>query len=87
VAGQPLAAVAQDQLLRVYGKLGLPTSLAELGLGKLDTAQLEAVCRFTCREGSDLHHLPFAVTPTQLEEALRFCTQPRPIPQSVQPRG
>lgn len=91
VGGQPLAAVARDQLLGVYGKLGLPTSLAELGLRELDAAQLEAVCRFTCREGSDLHHLPFAVTPAQLEEALRFCAQPQPVfkqvPQPARPRG
>lgn len=87
VGGQPLAAVARDQLLRVYGKLGLPTSLAELGLWELDAARLEVVCRFTCRKGSDLHHLPFAVTPAQLEEALRFCAQPRPTPRPVQPRG
>jgi len=91
VGGQPLAAVARDQLLQVYGKLGLPTSLADLGLGELDAARLDVVCRFTCREGSDLHHLPFAVTPTQLEEALRFCARPRPIPRQgakpVQPRG
>ncbi len=86
VGGQPLAAVARDQLLHMYGKLGLPTSLAELGLRDLDAARLEVVCRFTCREGSDLHHLPFGVTPKQLEEALRFCAQPR-IPQPVQPRG
>ena len=83
VGGQPLAAVARDQLLGLYGKLGLPTSLAELGLKELDAAQLEVVCRFTCREGSDLHHLPFAVTPTQLEEALRFCARHRPIPRQV----
>ncbi|KKZ12501.1 MAG: oxidoreductase [Candidatus Synechococcus spongiarum SP3] len=90
VGGQPLAVVARDQLLHVYGKLGLPTSLADLGIGELDAARLDVVCRFTCREGSDLHHLPFAVTPTQLEEALRFCAQPQPIPaqvpQPVQPR-
>lgn len=77
VGGQPLASVARDQLLHLYGKLGLPTSLAELGLRDLDAAQLEVVCRFTCREGSDLHHLPFGVTPKQMEEALRFCAQPR----------
>ncbi|KKZ15051.1 MAG: oxidoreductase, partial [Candidatus Synechococcus spongiarum 142] len=87
VMGQPLAAVARDQLLRVYGKLGLPTSLAELGLRQLDAHQLEVVCRFTCREGSDLHHLPFAVTPTQLEEALRFCAQPQPAAQPVRSRS
>ena len=87
VGGQPLAAVARDQLLQVYGKLGLPTSLAELGLVELDAARLEVVCRFTCREGSDLHHLPFAVTPTQLEEALRFYAEPRQTPQPVQSRG
>lgn len=85
VGCQPLAAVARDQLLRMYGKLGLPTSLAELGLRGVDAAQLEVVCRFTCRRDSDLHHLPFAVTPAQLEEALRFCAQPR-IPQLAQPR-
>ena len=83
VAGQPLAAVARDQLLQVYGKLGLPTSLAELGSGELDAAQLETVCHFTCRPGSDLHHLPFAVTPAQLEAALRFYARPR-VPQPVQ---
>ena len=77
IGGQPLAAVARDQLLGMYGKLGLPISLAELGLKELDAARLAVVCRFTCREGSDLHHLPFAVTPTQLEEALRFYAQPR----------
>ena len=87
VMGQPLAAVARDQLLQVYGKLGLPTSLAELGLRQLDAHQLEVVCRFTCREGSDLHHLPFAVTPTQLEEALRFCAQPQPAAQPVRSRS
>lgn len=87
VGNQPLAAVARDQLLQVYGKLGLPTSLAELGLRELDAARLEVVCRFTCREGSDLHRLPFAVTPTQLEEALRFCAEPRQAPQPVQPRA
>ena len=91
VGGQPLAAVARDQLLQVYGKLGLPTSLADLGLGELDAARLEVVCRFTCREGSDLHHLPFTVSPRQLAEALRFCAQPRPIPRQaprpVQPRS
>ena len=86
IGGQPLAAVARDQLLHVYGKLGLPTSLAELGLRDLDADQLEVVCRFTCRKGSDLHRLPFVVTPAQLEEALRFCAQPR-IPRPVKPRG
>ena len=82
---QPLAAVARDQLLRVYRKLGLPTSLAELSLRNLGAAQLEVVCRFTCREGSDLHHLPFAVTPKQLEEALCFYAQPQ-IPQPMRSR-
>jgi glycerol dehydrogenase len=31
---------------------------------------LRAVCSFACRPGSDLHHLPFAVTETDLLEAL-----------------
>ena len=87
VEGQPLAAVARNQLLSVYGKLGLPTSLAELGLRDLDAARLETVCRFTCRQGSDLHRLPFAVTPTQLGDALRFCAEPRQAPRPALHRG
>jgi hypothetical protein len=37
------------------------------------------VCAFACREGSDLHHLPFAVTPGALLEALVGAAEPSPV--------
>ena len=44
--------------------------LADLGLGDASLRELEAVCTFACRPGSDLHHLPFPVEPTDLLAAL-----------------
>jgi len=87
VAGQALAAVARQQLLTIYPKLGLPTSLADLGLRELDHEQLKVVCSFACQESSDLHNLPFAVTPEQLEDALGFCAQASPAPQLLEHPG
>jgi Glycerol dehydrogenase and related enzymes len=50
--------------------LGLPVSLADLGLGQVGLHELRQVCRFACRPDSDLHHLPFPVRDTDLLEAL-----------------
>ena len=70
LGAQPLAAVAREQLLPFYERLGLPASLWDLGLGEASLADLLEICRFACREGSDLHHLPFPVSPEQLLTAL-----------------
>jgi glycerol dehydrogenase-like iron-containing ADH family enzyme len=70
VGGNRLAAQARRQLLPFFQSLGLPVSLADLGLAEASLHDLEQVCRFACREGSDLHHLPFAVTSTDVLAAL-----------------
>jgi glycerol dehydrogenase len=70
LGGNRLAEQARRQLLPLFTRLGLPVTLPELGLGEASLTELEEVCRFACREGSDLHHLPFRVGPTDLLAAL-----------------
>jgi glycerol dehydrogenase len=70
LGGNRLAEQARRQLLELFERLDLPVSLAQLGLGAVRLADLEEVCRFACRDGSDLHHLPFRVGPTDLLAAL-----------------
>ena len=70
VGGNRLAAQARRQLLPFFSELGLPVNLADLGLAEASLSELEAVCAFACRPGSDLHHLPFPVEPTDLLAAL-----------------
>lgn len=70
MAGNRLAVTARQQLLRFYGEIGLPRNLMELGLAQVTIAELEQAAEVACRPGSDIHHLPFAVTPTQLMAAM-----------------
>ena len=60
-------------------QLGLPVSLDDLGLAQASLSELQEVCRFACRDGSDLHHLPFPVTPGALLEALVGAAELSPI--------
>jgi glycerol dehydrogenase len=68
--GNRLAAQARRQLLPFFQRLGLPTDLEGLGLAGATLEELRQVCRFACREGSDLHHLPFPVGPDDLLAAM-----------------
>ena len=70
LGGSQLAGQARRQLLPLFRQLGLPVSLDELGLGQAGLHELQHVCAFACRDGSDLHHLPFAVAPNDLLAAL-----------------
>ncbi len=70
VAGNRLAAQSRRQLLPFFRQLGLPTDLEALGLAGATLEELRQVCRFACREGSDLHHLPFTVGPDELLAAM-----------------
>jgi len=70
VGGNQLAAQARRQLLPFFQSLALPVSLADLGLAEASLRELELVCAFACRDGSDLHHLPFRVEPADLLAAL-----------------
>ncbi|MBL6801544.1 MAG: iron-containing alcohol dehydrogenase family protein [Synechococcus sp. BS307-5m-G38] len=80
LGGNRLAGQAHRQLLPLLRELNLPVSLADLGLLNASLQDLQQVCAFACREGSDLHHLPFSVTPGALLEALVGAAEPSPIP-------
>lgn len=71
-----LAATARHQLIQFYSQIGLPTTLTDLGLNKVSLADLQRAAEITCREGSDIHHLPFSVTPEQVMAAMVSTTVP-----------
>lgn len=70
LGGSQLAAQARRQLFPILQSMGVPVTLTDLGLAKAGLHELRSASRFACRPGSDLHHLPFAVTETDLLEAL-----------------
>jgi glycerol dehydrogenase len=70
LGGSRLAGQARQQLLGLFRSLALPCDLEELGLMEASLHDLLRVCEHACREGSDLHHLPFAVDPHDLLAAL-----------------
>jgi glycerol dehydrogenase len=70
LGGNRLAAQARRQLIPFFRSLGLPVDLEDLRLAGASYADLLSVCTFACREGSDLHHLPFAVEPSELLAAM-----------------
>ena len=80
LGGSRLAVQARHQLIGFFRSLGLPCELEELGLAGASFRDLQLVCDHACREGSDLHHLPFAVTPQDLMAALvSTTTQAHPV--------
>jgi glycerol dehydrogenase-like iron-containing ADH family enzyme len=72
--GDRLAATARQQLLEFYTAIGLPTTLADLGLSEITIAQLNHAATLACQPDSDLHRLPFTVVPAQLVAAMLSTT-------------
>lgn len=70
LGGHRLAAQARRQLIPLFTSLQLPITLADLGLAQASLEQLQQVCAHACRPGSDLHHLPFPVSPDDVLAAL-----------------
>ena len=68
--GSRLAAVARQQLMEFYSAIGLPKTLADLGLSEVTISQLHHAANLACKPDSDLHRLPFAVVPEQLVAAM-----------------
>ena len=80
-----LAATARHQLLKFYSQIGLPKTLADLGLGNSTVNDLQHAASLACADGSDLHRLPFAVVPAQLMAAMVSTTAPTLIGEPLQP--
>ncbi|MCS7030037.1 MAG: iron-containing alcohol dehydrogenase family protein [Gloeomargarita sp. SKYG116] len=76
--GYRLAGIARGQLLTLYKQIGLPCTLAELGLGDLPTDELRVLAERICQPASDIHRLPFPVTTAQVMQALGTTTQAWP---------
>lgn len=70
VQNNRLAATARQQLIKFYAEIGLPQSLADLGLANITIADLQHAAEVACSIGSDIHRLPFNVTPAQLMAAM-----------------
>lgn len=74
--GNLLAVSSRQQLLKFYDEIGLPKTLADLGLEDLSIAQLQQAAEVACSESSDIHRLPFSVAPSQLMAAMVSTTAP-----------
>ncbi|MBF2077131.1 MAG: iron-containing alcohol dehydrogenase family protein [Synechococcales cyanobacterium T60_A2020_003] len=70
VQGNRLAETARQQLLTFYGQIGLPTTLEAMGLDRLTVAELHHAATVACAEQSDIHRLPFAVSPEHVVAAM-----------------
>lgn len=58
-----------DTYLRFSREVGLPTTLAEIGLGEPDREE-PAIGRAATAEGETTHNMPFPVTPEMVADAL-----------------
>ncbi len=72
----PLAIAARQQILPFYDQIGLPKTLADLGLGEITLPELARAAAIACEAGSDIHHLPFTVTPEGVAGAMVSTTTP-----------
>ncbi len=77
--GNQLATSSRHQLLKFYQEIGLPTSLADLGLSQVTLAELEQISAIACQPHSDIHRLPFSVSPSQVLAAMVSTTSPMPV--------
>lgn len=70
IQGNRLAAAARQQLLPLYDDIGLPKTLADLGLEAISISQLQYSAEMACTPTSDIHHLPFTVRPSDVMAAM-----------------
>ena len=73
--GNQLAVSARKQLLEFYTSIGLPKTLEDLGLGNISLCQLRQSAEVACQANSDIHRLPFVVSPEQLMAAMVSTTE------------
>ena len=65
-----LANQSIKQLLVLMKKLNLPTTIAELGINVFEYNNLQKIADFTCRDKSEIHFLPFEITPKDIIETI-----------------
>ena len=65
-----LANQSIKQLLVLMKKLNLPTTIAELGINVFEANNLQQIAKFTCREESEIHFLPFDINEQDIIETI-----------------
>jgi len=70
IANNQLATSARQQLLKFYTEINLPKTLEDLGLKNVTLEELRQAAELACKENSDIHRLPFRVTPEHLIAAM-----------------
>jgi glycerol dehydrogenase len=60
-----------DEVYTLCESVGLPTTLAEIGLGEVSDEELLVVAKAACAEGETIHHEPMPVTPEMVFAALK----------------
>ncbi|MBW3042267.1 iron-containing alcohol dehydrogenase family protein [Prochlorococcus marinus] len=61
---------AKSQLINFLSQLNLPISIESISLKSPTPDQLHKACKFACKDGSDIHHLPFPINENVLLEAI-----------------
>ena len=60
-----------EQVLDFSSRVGLPTTLAEIGLGDMTGEMLDRIATRSTAEGETIHNEPFEVRPPLVAEAIR----------------
>ncbi|MDU7222472.1 MAG: iron-containing alcohol dehydrogenase, partial [Citrobacter freundii] len=59
-----------ETVLNFCQKVGLPVTLAEMGVKDDIDGKIMAVAKATCAEGETIHNMPFPVTPESVHAAI-----------------
>ncbi|MFC1908888.1 hypothetical protein ACFLXD_03370 [Chloroflexota bacterium] len=60
-----------DKVYGFYESIGLPTILADIGLGSVSDTKLAEVSQSVCRASSPIHYEPIAITGETVLTAIR----------------
>lgn len=60
-----------EDFIEFTTRVGLPTTLTEVGISPDDTDTLEEIAKAACTEDETIHNMPFPVEPHQVVEALQ----------------
>ena len=59
-----------NDMLSFYKKVGLPVTLAELGIASPSSEKLAPAMKIICANNSEIHNMPFEVKPEMVEKAI-----------------
>ncbi len=65
-----LADQSIKQLMVLMKDLNLPTTISQLGINLFENQNLEKIADFTCRDGSEIHYLPFKISKKDIIEVI-----------------